>query len=1312
MNRHIRNFHQNITSSATQGKPAVSLSPPVLVSPSLIFQKTGTRDNKKFGTLIDTYSIKIKETAFAGLQDMSITTVVAIVEDIFTEIIDTLLHRISNKNDLVRFVIQSSSLDYPIPIPFTKKQNITVDLVLGEIQRVLQSYEEFVIDDKFEITLFHIALPHGARIYGKYQRVVNFDRFLQAKRCIIQIKNKDNLCCARAIVTAIARLQRDPQLRTYYNANVSMKSLQSRKALALHRKADVPLNPCGLAEVRMFQSVLAPKYQIYVVSKDHLNGIIYEGPHRSENKIFLYYHDNHYDIITSMPAFMRRSYYCLDCRKGFNNQPHFCAKACKSCFANCQAQEPQQQQQFIKWQKCNKCLRSFRSQNCFRCHLLPTKEHKVPTCKRLQKCPKCFQTLFFPRRPNVKAHVCGEIYCSNCQDYVRPNHLCFMKPVSLTKSANLARGDGNEPSLKYIFFDFECVQESGIHEPNLCIAYSICNECIDKPVNSAAECVQCGKNQRSFQGKNCHIDFCKWLFSEPNVGATCFAHNFKGYDSYFILQYLYANATIPKIIYSGTKIVFMTVPCIEIKFLDSYNFIPLALAKIPKAFDIPELAKGYWPHLFNTWDNQHKCLSSLPEANFYNPENMSAVNRKSFFEWYSQHQNDAFDFQAELFKYCESDVHILANACLKFRYIFMNMTSSGQMPGIDPFAHTTTIASASLFVYRSKFLQPDTIGLLPPGGYNRQLHQSYFTKCWLGWVEYSNSIAIQREVSVGPYVVDGLHVSDTDVDTVYEAYGCYYHGHPQCYSGNIMNDVCNRKMHDLYTETKNREHALRAMGYKIVVMWECEFGQLKHANPALGQFLSSAAFTPPIMPREAFFGGRCNATRLYYRVKDTEKIRYYDFCSLYPSVNKYCRYPIKHPTVIKHPQGTNVNPFFGLIKCKVLAPGTLFHPVLPVKVKGKLMFPLCLKCVDKVATQPCAHSRKERAFIGTWVSCELQLAVSKGYIILQIFEVWHYPESSQYNKDTQEHGLFSEYINTFLQMKQEASGWPDWVQTDDQKQTYISQYYDTEGISLNAENVAYNGGLRSIGKLVLNSLWGKMGQRDNLTQATHISDRTDFFSLLTDETKTVTNIDFPTSQIAEVQWQYEEHFTPLSPKTNIVLAAFTTAHARIKLYHILDLLQDRVLYTDTDSIIFVEDTNPNMPDIPLGDYLGDLTDELPKNVHITEFVSGGPKNYAYKTSVPLTSGRQTFCKIKGITLNFTASQTIHFETMKEMVLARNEEPPLKYQVQYPYQIIRDKKHTQIKTRAVSKMYQFEYDKRIIGTDNYTYPYGFTTHTYA
>ena len=75
------------------------------------------------------------------------------------------------------------------------------------------------------------------------------------------------------------------------------------------------------------------------------------------------------------------------------------------------------------------------------------------------------------------------------------------------------------------------------------------------------------------------------------------------------------------------------------------------------------------------------------------------------------------------------------------------------------------------------------------------------------------------------------------------------------------------------------------------------------------------------------------------------------------------------------------------------------------------------------------------------------------------------------------------------------------------------------------------------------------------------------------------------------------------------MALFTTMWARLKSHReLLDKLQDRAYYCDTDSVIFRLDANGWNP--PTGDYLGELTSELQPGQHISEFVSGGTKNYS------------------------------------------------------------------------------------------------------
>lgn len=100
--------------------------------------------------------------------------------------------------------------------------------------------------------------------------------------------------------------------------------------------------------------------------------------------------------------------------------------------------------------------------------------------------------------------------------------------------------------------------------------------------------------------------------------------------------------------------------------------------------------------------------------------------------------------------------------------------------------------------------------------------------------------------------------------------------------------------------------------------------------------------------------------------------------------------------------------------------------MLPIRAGGKLTFPLYSACVQEEQAKPwlertnlCNHTDQERMLKGTWATIELQKAVQLGYTIRKIHEVWHFRE-----EDRRE-GLFADYVNTWLKLKQESAGWPE-----------------------------------------------------------------------------------------------------------------------------------------------------------------------------------------------------------------------------------------------------------------------------------------------
>ena len=275
--------------------------------------------------------------------------------------------------------------------------------------------------------------------------------------------------------------------------------------------------------------------------------------------------------------------------------------------------------------------------------------------------------------------------------------------------------------------------------------------------------------------------------------------------------------------------------------------------------------------------------------------------------------------------------------------------------------------------------------------------------------------------------------------------------------------------------------------------------------------------------------------------------------------------------------------------------------------------------------------------------------------------------------------------------------------TEQQKQDYIGNYLKYEGIQLEYANIKKNPGLRTLAKMMLNSMWGKFGQRLNKTRVQEFDDPQTFHQFLNTDTMDVRHVSIINDQMVEVHYQHQKEDIPVSPNLNIFIACFTTCHARIKLYETLQSLGERVLYYDTDSIIYCTDEGQTNP--ALGNYLGDFTSELDKDEYIEKFVSGGPKNYGYTTNEGHVE-----CKVRGFRLNSEGKTQLNYNVMRQNVLDEIQQPLLKprqIQVINTHHIVRDPQTYQLSTYPQQKQYQLVYNKRVIDPHTFkTYPYGY------
>ena len=118
--------------------------------------------------------------------------------------------------DRINIVIRNPVLHYPISTGY-QRGNSTRDLIhilMETISRILTSNEELdLTTSTFNVLI--IAMPQGAKPKGS--KILNLAEAKQTKNSIVQIKNKDNLCCPRAVVVALTYPEENPPITTIFN---------------------------------------------------------------------------------------------------------------------------------------------------------------------------------------------------------------------------------------------------------------------------------------------------------------------------------------------------------------------------------------------------------------------------------------------------------------------------------------------------------------------------------------------------------------------------------------------------------------------------------------------------------------------------------------------------------------------------------------------------------------------------------------------------------------------------------------------------------------------------------------------------------------------------------------------------------------------------------------------------------------------------------------------------------------------------------------------------------------------------------------
>ena len=384
--------------------------------------------------------------------------------------------------------------------------------------------------------------------------------------------------------------------------------------------------------------------------------------------------------------------------------------------------------------------------------------------------------------------------------------------------------------------------------------------------------------------------------------------------------------------------------------------------------------------------------------------------------------------------------------------------------------------------------------------------------------------------------------------------------------------------------------------------------------------------------RKALHGGRTDRRARVVALTDEafargDRIHYYDFKSLYPSVQDCKVHDTYYPCGKPDEDLTLVNrDITNEFLLDYMKDQTGF---LEIDAKHlKYVTNPTLGRIKNVSGEPKFMFTNEDTIKETYCWPEIQEAIESGEIqVTKVHKAYTFGRTTK---------TFDKYVKFFFQVKEEAE------QTG-------------------------NEGLRSLAKLMLNSLWGKLGQKSYaITEWVHTVERehhlqrqfaSGAFEMISCVPKTDSFIHY--------DYRIVHDFNNLQ-NTAVHIAAHVSTWGRVILHRkVLRHHGQRALYCDTDSAIIYLRKEDTMPFV--GDNLGDLTNEVPKilkdggktftgEAYIREAVFVAPKTYALH--IQTTCGVNYYKVVcKGFEPSYQNAKEFHFENFKKLVLSKTSDGP-------------------------------------------------------
>ena len=187
----------------------------------------------------------------------------------------------------------------------------------------------------------------------------------------------------------------------------------------------------------------------------------------------------------------------------------------------------------------------------------------------------------------------------------------------------------------------------------------------------------------------------------------------------------------------------------------------------------------------------------------------------------------------------------------------------------------------------------------------------------------------------------------------------------------------------------------------------------------------------------------------------------------------------------------------------------------------------------------CSHTLEQRTLGGTWCTPELVKAVEQGYEIKRI-------------DGAAKNGTLYAIREHVTQNQTGICRVPR--QRDHSRTKSGLCFCQKDNISLNPTLIVKNPGRKATAKLMLNSFWGKFGENLHKPTTQSVYTAAGLFDIISNELLDIRQIRICNEESLEIVYQNLKENEPDNGRVNIFVAAFTTCHARLKLYEHLEKL--------------------------------------------------------------------------------------------------------------------------------------------------------------